>query len=212
MSLLTEQSESVVQIPNGADLNDYRTPGVYRCNYASNAATLANSPTTTGGFTLYVERTNGSAGYIKQRVVTSNGNGREYWRVSTSTTAWGHAWELFEPKTVTNGTLTYADAYPNANGSTILKKQGNIVNLYIRYVESDKIPEPKSAGWITIATLPSSYRPSVQMYCPGINNSASTTSQMPLEFRINTNGEVQCYLFKEGLSYLPILNVSFIVE
>ena len=39
---------------NGDDLNNYLTPGAYRCAAASIAQTLSNTPYTNGGFHLYV--------------------------------------------------------------------------------------------------------------------------------------------------------------
>ena len=47
-------------IASNADLNSYRTPGSYKCTNGTTAATLSNTPFTTGGFALYVISTSNS--------------------------------------------------------------------------------------------------------------------------------------------------------
>lgn len=42
-------------IPNGSDLNTYKTPGKYRTLLAANTATLINAPIDNSAFSMYVE-------------------------------------------------------------------------------------------------------------------------------------------------------------
>ncbi|MCI8454152.1 MAG: hypothetical protein HFE84_06010 [Lachnospiraceae bacterium] len=81
--------DAAVQIPEGADLNDYVTPGNYLCNSTEIAKTLKNCPFTSAGFVLHVERVTGGSteNFIKQKIVGNSSTSEEYWRNKVST-AW----------------------------------------------------------------------------------------------------------------------------
>ena len=92
-----------VYIPSNADLDTYRTPGIYDCNSGSVAVTLEHCPVTTG-FRLIVETAGyGSMAYGFQTILLGSGTassqgGRVYRRAlagaTPSTSPWGEWKEL----------------------------------------------------------------------------------------------------------------------
>lgn len=56
---------SSVCIPEGANLNNYNTPGVYTCANAGIADGLVNCPFTTGSFVLVVRAVENSSNYVQ---------------------------------------------------------------------------------------------------------------------------------------------------
>ena len=87
-------------IPSGADLNDYKQPGVYSIKSNTVAASLINCPTATAG-TLRVwngtgqDKTSGTYVYLVQEYVNYKGNERQHRYVSTESdaTKWNYgAW------------------------------------------------------------------------------------------------------------------------
>lgn len=88
------------EIPEGSDLNDYTTAGNYRVASASIAATVTNSPTTSGGYTLLVlkpyAKAADAASNVKQVVMTLAEVHRVYVRAcSADLETWG-PWYKFE--------------------------------------------------------------------------------------------------------------------
>lgn len=65
-------------IPENSDLNNYATPGKYKCNDAARAATLINCPVSYG-FSMYVEPL-GYGDWIRQTIKRAAGN-EMLWRV-----------------------------------------------------------------------------------------------------------------------------------
>ena len=61
-------------IPNGSNLNTYTTPGSYYCPSGADAATMQNTPYTSGNFRLDVYQCgSGESTYFVQAVLTSSG-------------------------------------------------------------------------------------------------------------------------------------------
>lgn len=88
------------EIPEGSDLNDYTTAGNYRVASASIAATVTNSPTTIGGYTLLVLKPYAKAAdvasNVKQVVMTLAEVHRVYVRAcNADLETWG-PWYKFE--------------------------------------------------------------------------------------------------------------------
>lgn len=76
-------------IPEGADLNDYITPGAFRCQTSAIAASLSNAPGyTSAGFRLIVSATSTNSGTI-QVAVFNSGVGRLWFRIRTADSTWG---------------------------------------------------------------------------------------------------------------------------
>lgn len=76
-------------IASGDDLNDYITAGVYRAGSASVAESLVNAPPyTKSGFRLIVSGNSSTAGVI-QFAFFNTTNNYSYYRVQSSTGAWG---------------------------------------------------------------------------------------------------------------------------
>lgn len=84
-------------IPNGANLNNYYTPGVYNALTGAVASSLSNCPTTSG-FRLEVFSTIAvpSSGYQVQRLIPNNSNGEFFMRrrLSASSGNWAN-WYKF---------------------------------------------------------------------------------------------------------------------
>ena len=82
---------AAIQIPSGADLNNYTDFGNYVSSAASISSTLQNCPASKGGFVLHVERVTGATNgaFLKQRIVYNEAKSLEYWRVRTGEESWG---------------------------------------------------------------------------------------------------------------------------
>lgn len=75
--------KNAVEIPEGADLDDYKTFGNYYSTNAANTSTLTNAPDRiSAGFVLHVERCTGdiAGNYIMQRIVANNVDFPEFFR------------------------------------------------------------------------------------------------------------------------------------
>ena len=76
-------------IPENADLNDYITPGAYRCATSAIAKTLSNMTSyTSAGFRLIVSGTSTGNGSI-QIAIFNSGAGRLWFRIRTGIDTWG---------------------------------------------------------------------------------------------------------------------------
>ena len=76
-------------IPENADLNDYITPGAYRCATATTAKTLSNMTSyTSAGFRLIVSGTSTANGSV-QFIIFNSGVGRLWFRIRTGIDTWG---------------------------------------------------------------------------------------------------------------------------
>ena len=78
-----------IEIPEGADLNDYGEFGNYASVTGDVSNTLLNCPHKDGGFMLHVEKTTSSVSnrnFAKQRLVCNNTECIEYWRIKSNDT------------------------------------------------------------------------------------------------------------------------------
>ena len=80
-------------IPTNSDLNNYVTPGTYRCATGTIAATLTNAPTTNVGFKLVVECTSGAERY--RQTVYANRISGDLTYVRHYNGSWGN-WYKFD--------------------------------------------------------------------------------------------------------------------
>lgn len=110
-------------ISSGADLNNYTTPGEYRCASASIAGSLVNAPSyVSSGFRLVVTATStASESCIQFAIFNTVSAPRIYWRVySTSSSAWGSWYRI--------GATDYGTAALTAGSSSL--ETGNV---YLQY-------------------------------------------------------------------------------
>lgn len=77
-------STEPTQIPANSDLNSYLTPGNYYVLDATTAATLSNTPFTSSGFLLKVERTAGAVRF--QTIIPANASGYYFTRLVRNST------------------------------------------------------------------------------------------------------------------------------
>lgn len=106
---------------NGDDLNNYTTPGVYRAGSASVAGSLVNAPPyTSSGFRLIVSGNSSTAGVI-QFAFFNTTNNYSYYRVQSSTGAWG-SWANIMKNVLTS--QEYGTSLPTAGtkGRIFFKK------------------------------------------------------------------------------------------
>ena len=75
-------------IPNGSDLNDYKTPGSYYAVNAAAAATITNGPVTTTGYRLYViqQGDTSASNYLCQLAISNSSPTEIYTRRYTGST------------------------------------------------------------------------------------------------------------------------------
>ena len=85
-------------IPANADLDDYKTPGVYYAPDSTRAKTLSNCPHTSSGFKLVVMENGSASSYKCQYIYAYNAKGGAYIYVrsyGTSSTGW-YPWKKVE--------------------------------------------------------------------------------------------------------------------
>ena len=183
----------------GENLDDYTTAGWY---YFRNAPT--NIPGGSNGW-LHV-MTAPSLAIAKQvwyRYGTPGSNDYQTWVRTKNTAAnggtWGKWWRyavideaVFTTREVA---LTIADQ-TNYDMTTIAAySRSGIVDVHI-----NTKPATVSSSWLTIATLPSGYRPPTNIYkVESYYNSGSNYAN--LRMRIHTNGSVQLCLGTAGANY-----------
>lgn len=86
-----------IEIPSGANLNSYQTPGFYNCTLSATAATLSNCPTGDRAFGMRVEKTNG----VIQTVHTYQSSGWTMFKRSYYySTGWGPWYEFVNVNTI----------------------------------------------------------------------------------------------------------------
>lgn len=107
--------DAAVQIPEGADLNDYATPGNYLCSSAGIAKTLKNSPVDYSGFVLHVERVTGgvTTSFAKQRIAANSSTSEEYWRNKRST--FWTPWQTIAFRSDLEPTLLWSGKWSSGN-------------------------------------------------------------------------------------------------
>lgn len=179
-------------IPDGTDLDEVRTSGVYtsRSGYV-----YPNNPNQTGGtFTLEVLHS-GNVGQVFQRYTfTHKTNPHSFFRFYYNST-WGD-WITADAYVTswTNATLT--NAFSNVSGYPLqYKAVGDIV-----YVRGKVVPNGTIAGSSSeyeIATLPEGYRPTSKSYF--IQQSSNWYMWL---LTVDTNGQVCFSRHRSGAAYI----------
>ena len=151
-----------IEIPNNADLNDYKTPGTYYCASAGNAQTIINKPSAVNvGFTMQVYRK--SSAYYNQVIQSYGTNGGGIF-VRTSTSAGWQPW--FSDATDIAGlnskiTPSVSECgIEDSSNRTVevnrLIKVGNTVHISLKMKASSGHEMTNATSF----TVPSGYRPS----------------------------------------------------
>jgi hypothetical protein len=86
-----------------------------------------------------------------------------------------------------------------------LLKCGDIVSISIR---TSSASISGSNSWVTLCNIPESVRPSNPIDTMGVNNSASNAQSLPLQFRVNTNGNIAVYLYSSTTTR-PMGEITF---
>lgn len=151
-------------ISSNADLNNYVTPGAYRCATATIAATLANGPSYTGaGFRLIVSSTSSDGGIVHFAIFNTTGNPRIFWRIRNSSGTWSEWVRAVGHDVGTNvelwtgswasGTITVPDTSAYKAFLIAMESVGTMI-LAIRYDEHIR----GIGGYSTSAPVPTSYQ------------------------------------------------------
>ena len=184
---LFEDIDDTVDIPAGADLDNYTTPGTYACTNGDRAAGLSNIPTgLSTAFRMVVGKSFGSrsAAYIFQEI-TLYYNGRVYRRACNGQSVWSGWYQetiIALPTTTGNrvlatpdGSAGYpgfralaADDIPNLNASKITAGTLDLVRL----PEHNPTSLPSTAD-LDDYTTPGTY------YC-GTSTYPATMSNCPI--------------------------------
>lgn len=81
---------TAIEIPDGADLSTYRTPGLYYVVSSTHAATIVDPPFTNAGFTMLVIKQGAASSATVQQIAFSNTNAGGFWHryVSSVVNKW----------------------------------------------------------------------------------------------------------------------------
>lgn len=181
---------------SGEDADNYKTPGWY---FFKEAPT--NTPNGVNGWLQVVDAP--TTACVKQfwyRFGTPGSNDYNVWmRTFGSSTGWGKWWQImvsedpfFALKTLS---LTTANQTDYTVTSISAYCRSGVVDVHLQIT-----PVTSATSWITVATLPSSYRPPTNIYkdVPFWN---ATTNAQNLRLRITTAGAVQLNRGQVGSAY-----------
>lgn len=169
------------QIPSGADLNDYTTPGMYLIPSAATMASLSNTPTGVirGGGILIVRSTSGeNANCLSQELIPYLSGYAASWKrgtvdgtfgssTTTTTKRWGNGnpVDYSSSITATKGTLVSAET-----SIVVFPSRLAVVNIAINSASS--ITATKGAS-VQVATLPSALLPAANRSGSGFINKSN---------------------------------------
>lgn len=149
-----------IAIPSGADLNNYKTPGLYYVGADSIVATIKNTPTK-HSFVLLVEKLNDVGDCVQTLKAWSDGSAyRADTYIRSSYPEWRLGWQrlatALPPEEIP---LQLAAGMLPTSKSVLSKNQFGEVHVHGTVSAGDGV-----IGWNqTIGTLPEGYRPSAQM-------------------------------------------------
>lgn len=166
-------------IAESTDLNALTAAGVYRIPSAAICGTLLNKPTTNNATGEIVITSGGNAGQLIMKYIPCNKASVSYYQRCYYESAWGEWHEIslndsgWLDLTLADGITAYSDAQKPR-----YRKIGNEVFLSGVY-------KGAAAENVTIATLPSGYRPSKKVIV-----ACASVGQMFSKISIETNGEI----------------------
>ena len=96
---------------------------------------------------------------------------------------------LTTKETATAGTITPASGWTLSSSSYLKKWGGHFVEFYVELTGGAY----STNGWNTVATFPTGFRPSVAFDFIGLDNGASTQSNLGLDCKMTSSGLLQVY-------------------
>ena len=127
-----------IEIPESADLNDYKEPGNYYCSSNVNAATLTNSPTEYA-FTMKVSSGTGNGHYQRQEIFSYSG-GFKYTRTYhdiDATPAWTNWVRSYLSSEVDNKFLKLTGG--TLTGQLIIDRGSNWAQIIVKDIDSTRL-------------------------------------------------------------------------
>lgn len=127
----TDYIAGPVMIPSNADLNDYRTPGLYFSSSNNSVATFKNTPTSQA-FALSVEKHAGVSQVLTEYPTATK---PKLFHRNFYNSAWG-AWREFSMDGHTHKSADITDATYDAKPNTVVRRDGSSVAKFHRCVNS----------------------------------------------------------------------------
>lgn len=162
------------EIPQGADLNDYTTPGIYYSNNTTITQSLSNCPVASGGFKLIVEYNQATNRIIQ--TIKVNDQGKSLCYIRTYVDSWGNWVKDIKGLVI----------YDNANGTTgdvVLSKSITIFDeIEILYAMGSQMKSVK------IPIISSSLQSSLECMYNGTQNMVIGTQNITISGTSITRG------------------------
>lgn len=154
---------------------------------ASDVALGSGTVETLAGSIATIEKSPATANHSVGEYIVYNG---QLYKVTTAITAGTTLTGKISAVSVGDEINSLNSYSSGTNGSVRYRKSGRIVDITIA---SSAISDYNK--WITLGTLPEGYRPIVEQYFTGYDNSANTATlqKVALEMQIKTTGEVQVW-------------------
>lgn len=177
---------------NNVDLNNLTTDGIY---YLGNG--LTNAPSTSIWSPMRVYKPT-SVSAIRQIIYHRSGATGETYTMSRAyqDNAWTD-WttqptrsEVDKLNTDVNSKSSTYLTVTNGSGHVSFYKKGS----YCQVRTADFTFTPTATGWFSVITVPSDYKPYITVNFLSINNSASSSSGLPIQTRMEENGDLKFYV------------------
>ena len=107
---------------------------------------------------------------------------------------------LTTKETTTTGTITPASGRTLSSSSYLKKWGGHFVEFYVELTGGAY----STNGWNTVATFPAGFRPSAAFDFIGLDNGATTQSNLGLDCKMTASGSLQVY---KSASMTPTNNI-----
>lgn len=186
--------------------------GYYRGNNISSMTNRPSPEVNTFPWALDAINVNG---YVKQilHVYTAAGNIVVYERIqhyssgSSPFAAWTKVPTRAEVDALNSKTTQELTSSIASSGSGRATKVGNAVTVqgsFSGITTSGK-------GWYDICTLPNGFAPSLQVDTVGVDNSASSSSDVPVQLRVTSAGLVRFYSQVAKTTYAPHFCITYVI-
>lgn len=187
-SLTNSPTNTSKKILENEDLNDYTEIGFYYSPTGTISQTLSNCPVS-NAFALFVEKSSGYENACTQTITTWNGTiMRKFSRYiqTINGTFENSGWQpLYDDTGWQTVTITHSSfAHYNTGVELKYRRVGKVVELNGQLKNTASIT--LNATEVTVATLPTGYRPS--RVCYGIMQGSGTNIWL---LSVNTNGQIR---------------------
>ena len=184
-----------IKIPDGADLNNYTTPGNYYCPKDVSIPTLKNCPLN-HAFILKVRLSTGEA-YPSQEIIEFN-TGKKAYRVLYLDNVW-QDWIFYVTNTDLNPEVyivpkpsdTSTFTFGNRSFQVSVRKSGKVVTIQLNISGS----MAAISDFVTAFTIPQKYKPLTDI----VINYVTQNTAKAITLLITQNGEVKFTNFNTSI-------------